>query len=163
MSSAELARIHQTIADLCWRWPKCFSVLEARRRPLKVGIDRDIAAVVTDLDRTLLCRTLSFYTNGLCYLDNSRPGAPRIDLDGEPCGSVSEEDAAHAAITYAKALQRRAARRQAKRAIVQPSAPLKIEAISTPATSPSPAPKRLGLADLKPAAIARKQQEGRTT
>jgi ProP effector len=145
MSSAELARIHQTIADLCGRWPKCFSVLEARRRPLKVGIDRDIAAAIPDLDPTVLSASLRYYCRSIGYLDACRLGMPRIDLQGEPCGSVSEGDAGHAASAYANALQRRAAKRQAKRA---------------PATSPSPttspAPKRLGLADLKAAALARK-------
>jgi ProP effector len=149
MSSAELARIHQTIADLCGRWPKCFSVLEARRRPLKVGIDQDIAAAIPDLDPTALSASLRYYCRSIGYLDACRLGMPRIDLQGEPCGSISEGDAGHAASHYAKALQRRAAKRKASTAT-----------IPAPVTSPSPSssPARLGLADLKAAALARKQQ-----
>jgi ProP effector len=115
MSSAELARIHQTIADLCWRWPKCFSVLEARRRPLKVGIDRDIAAAASDLDLAALTAALKYYTSNIAYLNACVVGAPRIDLNGEVCGSISERDAVRAALRFANAVKRRAARRQASR------------------------------------------------
>jgi ProP effector len=151
MSSAELARIHQTIADLCWRWPKCFSVLEARRRPLKVGIDRDIAAAASDLDPAALTAALKYYTSNIAYLNACVVGAPRIDLNGEVCGSISERDAVRAALCFANAVKRRAARRQAR-----PARSNKTAAPPSPAPS---SPKRDGLAELRAAAARRKQQE----
>ena len=40
--------ILQGIAALAARWPRAFSVHQAKRAPLKRGIDRDIAAAAPD-------------------------------------------------------------------------------------------------------------------
>jgi ProP effector len=152
MSSAELARIHQTIALLAQRWPKCFAVLD-RRRPLKVGIDRDIAAAAPDIEPADLTNALRYYVSNIGYLNACVVGAPRVGLEGEVCGSISERDAQHAALLFAKALERRPSRRQAKPTRSN-------EMVTSPAPSPSPpAPKRDGLAELRAAAARRKQQE----
>jgi ProP effector len=150
----DIKRIQKTIALLAERWPRCFFLHPPHRRPLKIRIDQDIAAAAPDIEPTLLGRTLGYYVNGIAYLDNCRPGAARIDLNGEVCGSVSPEDAERATRRYAAALKRSAARRRAVEVVASaPTSP------AAPSTSPStsPAPKRLGLADLKRLALERKQ------
>jgi sRNA-binding protein len=80
-----------------------------------------------------LSKTLGVYCANGIYLRNSREGAPRIGLDGNPAGIVSAEEA-----------QRAKARLAGRKAFKPPSEPL--------------APKRrLSLADLKAAALARRQ------
>jgi ProQ/FINO family len=67
------------------------------------------------------------------------PGAVRIDLDGNPSGAVSAEEADAAAA-------RSASRKRNRRPV------------STPVPAPPP-PKRIGLADLKREAQARKARK----
>ena len=43
-----------------------------------------------------MARALGDYTSGPTYLRACVAGAPRIGLDGKPCGEVSEQQAAHA-------------------------------------------------------------------
>jgi ProP effector len=138
----DIKRIQKTIAVLAERWPRCFVVFEKRRRPLKVGIFEDIAAVAPDLDPADLAAAIRFYVGNLHYLAACVAGASRIGLNGEVCDEVTAKDAESAALRFANILRRQAARRQ---------------------TSPSPPPapstsKRDGLAALRAAALARKQQ-----
>jgi ProP effector len=78
-------------------FPQAFVVYEARRRPLKVGIHHDILARTGGaIEPRELSRALSLYTANTSYLQRStRPGAIRIDLDGQPAGEVTREQAAH--------------------------------------------------------------------
>jgi sRNA-binding protein len=80
-----------TIELLCERFPRTFFQYERRRVPLKVGISDDVAAVLGDaIDRGLLGAALGFYTHNLFYRKAQKAGVPRIDLDGNPAGSVSK-------------------------------------------------------------------------
>jgi ProP effector len=91
-------QIEATIALLCERFPKCFVMFERRRVPLKVGIRDDIIAILGDqIDRQLLNAAMQYYCNNFHYRRSQKPGALRFDLDGNPCGEVSEEHAAGAA------------------------------------------------------------------
>ena len=91
-------QINQAIELLCHKFPACFVQFERRRRPLKVGIVDDIQARLGDrIDRELLGRALRYYTRNTFYRMSQQPGAPRIDLDGNESGTVSEADAASAA------------------------------------------------------------------
>ena len=91
-------QIDQTIELLCREFPNCFVQFERRRRPLKIGISYDILARLGDrIDRELLGRALRYYTWNTFYRLSQQPGAPRIDLDGNESGTVSEADAASAA------------------------------------------------------------------
>jgi ProP effector len=98
ISRDDIKRIHATIADLAGRWPKCFSVLETRRRPLKLGIHEDIAAAAPDLDPTDLSNALRYYVGNLFYLNACTIGAPRVDLNGDACGEVTAEQVASSAL-----------------------------------------------------------------
>jgi len=89
-----------------------------------------------------LHRALGLYCSNEAYLGNTRKGAWRLDLDGNPAGTVTADEEAHAKATLAGIRAKKEARTAAAKAAAQP-------AILQPA-------KRLSLADLKAAALARK-------
>jgi ProP effector len=132
--------VDAAIALLAERWPACFSVFEQRRRPMKLDIHRDILAAldgaVTPVE---LGRAMRFYVGNLWYLRMMAAGVAPIDLDGNPSGAVSAEEADGAAA-------RLASRKRNRRPV------------STPVPAPPP-PKRIGLADLKREAQARKARD----
>jgi len=69
-------RAKALIAVLAAKFPKCFAVPDARRRPLKVGIDADVLAALGDtISRTELIRTLAMYCGSEGYLERVRAGA----------------------------------------------------------------------------------------
>jgi ProP effector len=76
---------------------------------MKVGIHEDILAA--GFPEAGLRRAPRIYTGNGNYLFALRPGAPRVDLDGNMAGVVSEE----AALVAAAELSRRKARNQARR------------------------------------------------
>lgn len=120
--------MHDIIGLLAERFPKCFAVYERRRRPLKLGIHHDI----TDIDPAALTAALRSYVSADGYLCRCLVGAPRIDLNGEPAGVVTAEEAASSKARLDDNRKRAKQRREARQ------------------------PKRLSLADLKAAARARK-------
>jgi ProP effector len=128
------------IALLAEMFPKCFSVYQGGRRPLKLKIHLDIQAGLGGaITPTELHKALGVYCANDAYLRSSQEGAQRIDLDGNPAGIVTAEEAQHA--------RARLAGRKAPK----------------PTTSEPPTPKRLSLADLKAAALARRQSENCTS
>jgi len=128
--------IAATIALLAETFPHCFSVYEGRRRPLKLKIHLDIQAVLDGgaITPVELHNALGAYCSNQVYLNYTRKGAWRLDLDGKPVGVVTADEEAHAKATLAGIKAKREARAKAQ-------------------TQPA---KRLSLADLKAAARARK-------
>jgi ProP effector len=117
---------------------------EARRRPLKIGIHADItAALGAAITWRELRNALCSYTLNHSYLLSLRPGAERIDLDGNVAGVVTADEADHARAVLMC--------RRAKKAAPAATAP-----VPSPQQPTSP-PKRLGLADPDLAAQRRKQ------
>src|SRR5262245_20561799 len=119
-------------------FPRCFSIFEGRRCPLKLGIHLDL---LTALDGAIMLaelhNALGAYCSNPVYLSALRKGVSRLDLNGEPAGTVTADEAAHAR----EMLARIRAKRKNRAAAVKAQAP---------------PPKRLSLADLKAAALARK-------
>ena len=135
---------------LCRRFPNCFAMLESRRRPLKLGIHDDILAALGDqVDPTQLGQALRIYVSNLRYRMMQKEGAPRIDLNGDECGAVSEADAAGAAADVARRKAKAIARRQEALRLPKPVP------VIEPPPPPEP-PKRASLADLRAAAARRK-------
>jgi sRNA-binding protein len=130
--------IAAAIGLLAETFPRSFFVYEGRRRPLKIGIDKD---VLTALDGVItpaeLHRALGFYCSNPAYLSHTRKGAWRLNLDGEPAGVVSADEEAHAREILVRIKAKKKARTAAAKAQTSPA-------------------KRLSLADLKVAALARK-------
>jgi ProP effector len=90
------------IARLERLWPRCFVVYEGRRRPLKLGIDRDVIAQCQQaIDKGLntvkdLRRALRHYVGNTNYLKACGQGVGRVDLDGRIVGVVTADEARHA-------------------------------------------------------------------
>jgi ProP effector len=146
VSSADVAAVLILLAE---RWPRCFFIYERRRRPLKIGIHLDILATldsaVTEIE---LGTALACYVANRCYRLAMTAGAPRIDLDGNPAGEVTAEQAE----TARKQLLAAAEKRQRREAARKASAP-------KPAPTPAPAlPARKGssLAELREAGLRRR-------
>jgi ProP effector len=134
----QYAEIAAAIALLAEAFPKAFSIFEQRRRPLKIGIRGDLLArlggTLTEIE---LRQVLRAYTANGAYRRRLLAGAPRIDLDGNPVGTVSAEEAADALAKIAAKTAKVAARKQS----AQPEQPK----------------KRDGLAQLRAAAQRRKE------
>ncbi|MGQ7167530.1 RNA chaperone ProQ, partial [Escherichia sp. R-CC3] len=80
------------------RFPHCFSA-EGEARPLKIGIFQDLVDRVAgemNLSKTQLRSALRLYTSSWRYLYGVKPGATRVDLDGNPCGELDEQHVEHA-------------------------------------------------------------------
>jgi len=138
-----------TIALLAETFPKCFSIYEGRRRPLKIGIRLDIqAALDGTITPTELHRALGVYCSNPAYLGALRKGAWRLDLDGKPVGTVTLDEEAHAKATLARIKAKKVARAAAPKVQAKTSSEMEI--------------KRLSLADLKAAALARKHPLDKT-
>jgi ProP effector len=121
------------------------SVYQGRRRPLKLKIHLDIQAAPDGaITPAELSRALGIYCSNEAYLGNTRTGAWRLDLDGKPTGTVTADEEAHAKATLAGIRAKKEARTATAKAAAPPA-------------SPQP-PKRLSLADLKAAALARKDR-----
>jgi len=131
---AEIAAVITLLAE---RFPKTFFVYEGRRRPLKLRIDMDLQAALDGaITPSELHRALRVYCGNEGYLRSTLKGAWRIDLAGNPTGTVTTDEEDNAKQKLA-AIEAKRTRR--KRAIAQQKA----------------GPKRLSLADLKAAARAR--------
>lgn len=96
------------LAELAAAFPDCFTQPGAPRKPLKIGIDADIIARL-DAPRGRVARVLFHYTGQSNYLDVLVEGASRVDLDGDPSGTVNAAQAKEAArrslgITAARAM-----------------------------------------------------------
>jgi sRNA-binding protein len=149
MSQSHNQAAEAAIALLAETFPNCFSIYEGRRRPLKLKIHLDIQAALDGaITPAELHRALGTYCANRVYLRHTRTGAWRLDLDGKPAGVVTADEEAHAKATLAGIRAKKEVRTATAKAAAQP-------AISQPA-------KRLSLADLKAAAVARKQSESCT-
>ena len=88
---------HATVELLAATWPRCFSIAFASRKPLKVGIGKEIAAATEGaLTPEELDAAMRLYTGAKGYLRTLQEGAQRVDLDGAPAGPVSATEAAFA-------------------------------------------------------------------
>jgi ProP effector len=108
------------IAELAELWPQCFVVYARRRKPLKVGIRDDLVAY--GYAKEAVGAALRCYTASSGYLWALKPGSPRVDLDGQAAGVVSNSDAAFASELLAKRRERKEARRQQQAAEAAQSA-----------------------------------------
>jgi ProP effector len=159
------------IAAIAELFPKCFvgNMCEPHK-PLKLGIDRELVTlgVLTEAEARPVFRC---YVGRLMYQRALASGGPRFDLDGEPCGEVTADEAAHAKAAIAAIEVRRAEKakaiadekRTARIAAKAPNPHGPVKQRRPPSADPpavKPTEPKLGLADLKTAWRAR--QEVRT-
>ena len=74
-----------------------FVLARDRKRPLKIGIHRDLTAAIPEVPPKRLRAALGWYAGNWAYLKNMTAGAARIDLNGQSAGEVTAEEAAAAA------------------------------------------------------------------
>lgn len=102
-------------------------------KPLKKGIKQDLVKRLSTLenivteDKACMVKSLAYYVNTAAYHKSVIEGATRIDLDGQPAGVVTAEEAKYS-------IDRHQAKLQAKKnAVTLPhvQAPVKEEATPT--------------------------------
>lgn len=88
--------------------------------PLAIGIDKQLLAVMPDLDRKTMRTALGIHTGSLRYLKVMEKAKVRHDLDGKPGAEVTDTHRAHATQVlqdrYKKEAERKKAERDAKAA-----------------------------------------------
>ena len=99
--SAEDVRKRRALAmqeTLVQRFPAAFKPQGQPRLPLKIGIYDDIISLAPDLPEAEVKNAIRLYVNQRFYNRVIIEGAPRVDLNGEPAGLVTAEQAAWAKI-----------------------------------------------------------------
>ena len=77
---------NETIAALAEKYPRCFALLETKRRPLANRIHDALLATVAPDERGTILFALRIYTSNMRYLARCVENAPRIDLSGKIAG-----------------------------------------------------------------------------
>jgi sRNA-binding protein len=144
----------ETVAKLQALYPLAFFVKGKSRRPLKLDIVKDI--VGADIPENELENALSLYMGSPAYLKNLKEGVERVDLAGEPTGVSVTADEAAAATAYLERIERREA---VIPQVVAPPIPETVVVMQQPAEAAQPKRQLSGLADLKAAAMARRNVE----
>ena len=153
--------MHEGLAQLAELYPNCF---RQPCQPLKIGIHNDIIAQHPELRPSLIASALKTYTRSLGYLETLKAGAARIDLEGNPVGTVTDADEEDAKRKIAKAARRAATkaiedRKAAGQPATKPVADRAKQQDQIPeakSQQPAPAEPPLGLAGLKAAAQVRR-------
>lgn len=83
--------------------------------PLAIGIDKQVLAKQTDIDRKRLRIALGMHTNSLRYLKVMEKATQRFDLEGNVVAEVSEEHRKHASETLRERFKKEAERKKALR------------------------------------------------
>ena len=98
MPQAEYEAAIDLLLHLRARFPNVISRLNQQygRRPLKIDIRDDLAALFPEIEPQIIGQALKIYTLHSGYLRALVEGAPRVDLNGAEVGSVTAEVAGHA-------------------------------------------------------------------
>lgn len=110
------ANVKEILAYLVKQYPLCFAADE-NVKPLKVGIFQDLAQRLDEnspLSKTQLRQALRVYTSSWRYLDATKEGVARIDLEGQPAEVIDAQQAEHAAKLLAESKQKAAEKRKIK-------------------------------------------------
>ena len=113
-NTEKLKNSKEVIAYIAECFPKCFT-LDGEAKPLKIGIFQDLADRLSDdpkVSKTQLRAALRQYTSSWRYLHGVKPGAVRVDLDGNECGALEQEHVDHAQAALAESKARVDARRK---------------------------------------------------
>ncbi|WED23160.1 RNA chaperone ProQ [Vibrio sp. JC009] len=113
-NTEKLKNSKEVIAYIAECFPNCFT-LEGEAKPLKIGIFQDLAERLAEdpkVSKTQLRAALRQYTSSWRYLHGVKPGAVRVDLDGNECGELEQEHIDHAQTALAESKARVQARRK---------------------------------------------------
>ena len=120
-------RVEQAQTLLRERYPALFAAADPK--PLAIGIHRVLLERHPELDLSGLKRALTLHTGRFSYQKLLKAGAVRFDLDGQPVGEVTEEQAEIARQRLAEL-----------KAALKAKKPAKSPAPATPAPTPAPTP-----------------------
>ncbi|WP_353806283.1 ProQ/FinO family protein [Achromobacter sp.] len=128
------------ISRLQRQFPKAFPKNPAPKLPLKLGVLADLVqhAQALQLDEAQIKEAVKTWCDGRRYWACMVEDAPRVDLNGEPSGAVTANEAKHAKrMASRSASKNAAARNKAKKAEAAAAADA---AVTAPATAPASAP-----------------------
>jgi sRNA-binding protein len=163
-SKSETAEI---IAELSKLYPGAFTIDPSRVRPLAIGV-KEVLLQRCKLSPKGVGDALRHYTGSRSYLKATVEGAVRIDLDGHPVGIVTMRQAENAQRRLANVAERLPAKPNpaTTKAVAKPqlvtkggtsnNSAMKGTTAAPILSAPQTEPRRLGLADLKRAAAARR-------
>jgi sRNA-binding protein len=77
-------QLDEVIALLVARFPNTFAVFQERRKPLKLKIHLDLIAALGEGEH--VNAALGYYCRNIGYQRALKPGAARIDLEGNEAG-----------------------------------------------------------------------------
>jgi len=112
------SNVKEVLAFLAEKFPGCFS-LTGEAKPLKIGIFQDLAQrLETDetVSKTQLRQALRVYTSSWRYLEATKEGVARVDLDGGAGELIDAAQAEHAAKVLDESKAKAAEKRKAKQA-----------------------------------------------
>jgi RNA chaperone ProQ/FINO-like protein len=96
-TAAHRIAVATTRRILVLRFPAAFKSLGSPKLPLRIGVREDILAQAPDLDPRLVAAAMRQYIYGFDYRRYLMEGAIRVDLNGEPAGVVTADQARFAA------------------------------------------------------------------
>ena len=141
------AKVREIVGLLCAQFPDAFSGTE-QPRPLKIGIHADVVAALGGKVKSREVRSaLAVFASRPGYLRSLTAGTQRFGIDGQPPGTVTPEEAAHAQARLG-ANRARPAEIPAGNESLRSSMTQAAENDKAPG---EPAAKRLSLADLREA------------
>jgi ProP effector len=173
--SERATKMDAAISELVAAFPAAFTPDPTLVRPVKLGIKNDLYGR-SALSHRRIAAALRAYCNSVQYLKASVEGAVRVDLAGEPAGTVTAGEAHHASdelVRLAKARDRGTSKNASSPGGPNIAKGGRVEHTSRPPNSLAPkasensnrvpttaaatsGQKRLSLSDLKRAAAARK-------
>jgi len=93
-------------------FPQCFKSAKDVQ-PLKIGIKQDLVKHLSTIDsivsedKACMVKTLAYYVNTSAYHKSVKEGSTRIDLNGNPAGIVTGEEAKYSLQRHQSKLQAR--------------------------------------------------------
>ena len=148
------AKIKRVTGDLLAAFPQAFSTEPRHVKPLAIGIRQHIYARCA-LSHRVVGEALWRYTKCEAYLRTIIEGAVRVDLDGAASGTVTAQEAAHAAerITTGPAVAA-----DKSEDTIKPDTPATADISQSPPNRDAlkPGPWRFGLSDLRQAGATRR-------
>ena len=115
-TNVKATNVKDVLAYLAQQFPACFS-LTGEAKPLKIGIFQDLAQRLNEdesVSKTQLRQALRVYTSSWRYLEATKEGVARVDLDGTAGELIDAAQAEHAQKTLDESKAKAAEKRKAK-------------------------------------------------
>lgn len=116
VTTAKPANVKEVLAYLYQHYPHCFTS-SGDIKPLKVGIFQDLVTRLAEgapISKTQLRQALRVYTSSWRYLEATKEGVCRVDLDGQPGELIDAQQAEHAVKILVESKQKAAEKRKTK-------------------------------------------------